>query len=233
MGGVTVFVELARTCLSPITLATTEPRTRVPITLSTIRLPPIKGINTIDAMMRAGRFMVDEPWVIATVVSMPAPRRRNAVAIGTMHAEQSDITGPITAPFKTPLNPCPVNRWLLFFGKRNDSVIPAIMKANTIPIHTKLRYVSEKFHHRSPKVELSVFSKQKPWKHCATGEVTIARSASTVSSLGIRLNARKRPRRTVAEIIPTSRRFLRSVSNSSAERIEKTCGTIDSINCWD
>jgi|TARA_B100001971_G_C17732595_1_gene306696 hypothetical protein len=77
--------------------------------LKAILLPPIKGMNTRVAITRAGKFIVEEDWVIATVVSNPAPRFLKAVAIGTIQAEQRLTTGPPITPLRTPVNPLPVN----------------------------------------------------------------------------------------------------------------------------
>jgi hypothetical protein len=87
----------------------------------------------------AGRFRVDEPCVIARVVSMPAPRWRKALATGTMQAEQRFMAGPINSPLAEPLIP----RWykprLDSAGKRNTSVSPATRKAKIIPRVINLR----------------------------------------------------------------------------------------------
>ena len=91
--------------LLPTTHATSGPSMSAPSMLRATRLPPMIGMKTRTAMVMAGRFIVDEPCVIATVVSMPAPRRRKAVAIGTMHAEHRFTAGPIITPLSTPLNP--------------------------------------------------------------------------------------------------------------------------------
>ena len=46
---------------------------------------------------------------------------------------------------------------------------------------------------------------QKPWKHSTTDPETASRSPETVSSLGKRLKAKKRPRMTAISTSPTSR----------------------------
>ena len=137
------FVSLPSTNSSssprPATLATIGPIKIAPRILSAILLPPINGMNTRTTIIKAGKFIVEEPWVIATVVSTDAPRLRKAVAIGTMQAEHRFITGPIIKPLKTPFTPLPSKRSRISAGKRKASVMPAITKAKVIPIHTRFK----------------------------------------------------------------------------------------------
>jgi len=82
-----------------------------------------------------------------------------------------------------------------------------------MPSQTRFKYVRENFHHRSRNGRSSAGSMQNPWKHSATGDVAIAKSAATVSNFGIRLNRRNIARINAANIIPIKRLFFRSVSN--------------------
>ena len=197
--------------------ATSGPISRAPAMLSAMRVAPINGANTIAAMMMAGRFSVEDPCVIASVVSTPAPRRRNADATGTMHAEHRVIAGPTISPFSEPRKPEPDSPHPLDFGNRNASVAPATRNANAMPTDTSCRYVSEKSHHRSSSVVSGCCSMQNPWKHSAVGEAATARSACTVSSFGTRLNATNRMSRIATMTAPAARRFLGAVSNRDAD----------------
>ena len=104
-----------------------------------MRAPPIIGANTIAAMMRAGRFSVEEPCVIARVVSTPEPRLRNAEATGTMQAEHRFMAGPTSSPFSDPLIPVPEMPQPLDLGNRKASVAPATRKAKVMPSATSRR----------------------------------------------------------------------------------------------
>ena len=177
-----------------------------------MRAPPISGANTMAAMIIAGRFNVEDPCVMARVVSTPEPLLRNAEATGTIHAEQRFMAGPMSSPFSDPLTPVAEKPQPLDFGNRKASVVPATRKAKIIPNDTSLRYVREKSHHRESNDESGDPSMQNPWKHWATGDVATARSARTVSSLGTRLNTRMSGRRTDSRTWPTIRRFFAPVS---------------------
>ena len=104
-----------------------------------MREPPIRGANTMAAMMMAGRFSVDDPCVMASVVSTPEPRLRNAEATGTMHAEQRFIAGPTNSPFSDPLIPVAERPHPLDLGNRKASVAPATRKAKVMPSATSRR----------------------------------------------------------------------------------------------
>ena len=82
---------------------------------------------------------VDDPCVMARVVSMPEPRRLNAEATGTMHAEHRFMAGPISSPLREPLIPAPVRLQSPDFGKMNASVAPATRKAKIMPTVTSWR----------------------------------------------------------------------------------------------
>ena len=71
----------------------------------------------------------------------------------------------------------------------------------------------EKSHHRSKNPVSGSRLMQNPWKHSAWGALRPARSASTVSSLGIRLKARNRARMTANSTMPMTRFFFSAVSN--------------------
>ena len=202
------------------THATSGPSNRDPRILREMRVILIVGANAIAAMKRANKFIVDELWVIATVVSKPDPLRLNPFAIGTMQAEHRLSTGPMITLFKTPRNPEPKKRSLLFGGKRNASVIPATTKANNMPIDTFFRYSIENSHHLSRRGLLCTLSIQKPWKHSDPDEATTARSASMVSNFGKRLRLKKRRRMKRTNIPPTNLRFRMSESSLNKGKID-------------
>ena len=78
--------------------ATSGPRSKAPMIPSTSRDPNRSGVKTVAAMMMAGRFSVDELCAMAIVASTPAPFRRKADEMGTIHAEQSVIGVPTINP---------------------------------------------------------------------------------------------------------------------------------------
>ena len=90
-------------------------------------------------MMSEGRLRVEDPCIIASVVSTPDPRLRNADATGTMHAEHRFMAGPTISPLSEPVTPPPESPCPLHLGKMNDSVAPATRKANIMPTATRRR----------------------------------------------------------------------------------------------
>ena len=121
------------------TFATSGPISRTPTRLTAMRVPPMRGANTIAAIIREGRLNVDEPCVMASVVSMPEPRLLNAEATGTMQAEQRFIAGPTSSPLREPRTPVPVSLQSPDLGKTNASVAPATRKAKIMPTVTSWR----------------------------------------------------------------------------------------------
>ena len=119
--------------------ATSGPSSRTPTTLTAMRVLASIGVKTSAAMTSAGRFSVEEPWVMAMAVSTGAPRFRKAEAMGTMQAEHRFMDEPTANPRSTPFMPPPVNREPLLPGKRNTSVIPAARNAKIIPTVTSFR----------------------------------------------------------------------------------------------
>ena len=184
--------------------ATRGPRIMAPITASISRLSPSRGVKTKKTIASAGMFIVAEPCTMAMAPSMPA-LRWNAAETGTTHAEQRFITGPAAIPLavrlRIPPDWKPTPRAAV---NRNDSASPATTNANVMPTATRRKYVREKVHHLVRKLVPGSRSMQKPWKHWTFGDSTMARSTPTASSLGIRLNARKRPRMMRNRTIPTA-----------------------------
>ena len=103
--------------------ATSGPSNRTPTTLTAMRVLASMGVKTSAAMTSAGRFNVEEPWVMAMAVSTGAPRFLKADAMGTMHAEHRFMDDPTAKPRSTPLMPPPVRPDPPLLGNRNTSVM--------------------------------------------------------------------------------------------------------------
>ena len=119
--------------------ATNGPSSSTPTMLTAMRVLASMGVNTSAAITSAGMFRVEDPWVMAMAVSTGAPWRRNAEAMGTMHAEHRFMEEPTAKPRNTPFSPPPVKREPSPLGNRKTSVMPAARKAKVIPRLTSLR----------------------------------------------------------------------------------------------
>ena len=160
------------------------------------------------AMIRAGRFSVEEPCVIARVVSTPEPLPRNADATGTMHAEHKVHRRADKQPLQRSLDARRREAPAAGLGEQKCLGRPATRKAKAMPTDTSLKYVREKSHHRDRRDDSGGPSMQKPWE--ALGHRR--RGHREVGLYGVQLrdalNIRKSVSRTATNAMPRMRRFL-------------------------